>query len=61
MWVSPIPQALLDRCGLMQRACPDAGRVYRDVLIHRRDYKLNGLDQAFLTQLCAVHRECMPD
>lgn len=61
MWVSPIPQALLDRCGLVQRACPEAGRVYRDVLIHRRDYRLTELDQAFLTQLCAVRRECMPD
>ena len=36
MWVSPMPQELLDRYGLVQRECVDATREYRDVLINRK-------------------------
>lgn len=40
MWVSPIPQSILDRHGLVQRECPDNTKAYKDVLIHRRNYEL---------------------
>lgn len=60
MWVSAIPQALLDRYDLVQRPCPENPRRYKDLLIYRKDYKLTALDQAFITQLCAVRRECLP-
>ena len=39
MWVSPVPQELLDRYGLIQRSCEQNGRVYKDVMIHRRDIR----------------------
>lgn len=51
MWVSPIPNELLDRFGLIERECADNERVYKDVLICRRDYTLTALDQLFLTEV----------
>lgn len=60
MWVSPVPQALLDRYGLIQRPCPENRRVYKDLMIYRKDYKLTALDKAFVSELCRVKREIMP-
>ncbi|MGN1372464.1 MAG: LysR family transcriptional regulator [Candidatus Coproplasma sp.] len=51
MWVSPVPEDLLKRYGLVQRKCVDNGRVYRDVLIYRNDYKLSELDKQFIASL----------
>jgi len=51
MWVSPIPQKLLRRYGLVQRPCADNIRLYRDVLIHRRDYRLSELDERFIREV----------
>lgn len=51
MWVSPFASKTLRRYGLIQRECPENKRVYRDVLIHRKDYKLTDLDKKFLTEL----------
>ena len=55
MWVSPIPRALLDRYGLVEREC--AGGIYKDVFIHRKDYTPTALDNAFLEELIRVKRE----
>lgn len=57
MWASPIPEKLLSRYGLVQRLCVDNKRVYKDVLIHRRDYKLSKLDSAFVESLVRSKRE----
>lgn len=57
MWVSPIPEKLLERYGLVQRQCLDNRRVYRDVLIRRKDYALSPLDAQFLRALEDVRRE----
>lgn len=57
MWVSPIPQAVLDRYGLVQRTCEENRKIYKDVLIRRKDYKLTPLDNAFITELCRKKRE----
>lgn len=56
MWVSPIPADTLARYGLVQKACQDNRRIYRDVLIHKKDYRLTALDQAFVTELCKAKR-----
>lgn len=53
MWVSPIPEKLLKRYNLAQRPCMDNQRVYRDVLIRRRDYELTALDRRFIGELAA--------
>lgn len=57
MWVSPAPEDTLRRYGLVQRACPENQKVYRDMLIYRKDYKLTGLDQDFITELCKARRQ----
>lgn len=56
MWVSPVPQELLDRYGLIQRVCPENQRRYKDLLIHRRDYQLTELDKSFISELCQSRR-----
>ena len=57
MWVSPIPGELLERYGLTTRVCVDNCRLYRDVLIHRKDYKLTQLDNMFIDELMKAKRE----
>ncbi len=60
MWVSPTPQRLLDRYGLVQRECVDNKRVYKDVLIYRKGYRLTELDKQFITSLCEAKRRNIP-
>ena len=51
MWVSPVPTSLIKRYGLVQKPCTDNHKVYRDVLIYHKDYKLTELDRRFIEQL----------
>lgn len=57
MWISPVPNKLLERYGLVQRKCAENRKVYRDVLIYRNGYKLTPLDNAFITELCIARRK----
>jgi DNA-binding transcriptional LysR family regulator len=57
MWISPVPDKLLSRYGLVQRKCNENQKVYRDVLIYRKGYRLTSLDQAFITELCLARRK----
>lgn len=57
MWVSPVPEKLLRRFGLVQRGCTQNRRVYRDVMIHRSDYSLTSLDKDFISALCRSKRD----
>ena len=59
MWVSPLPERLLQQCHLVQRECAENQRVYRDVLIHRQDYQLTELDKRFITELTQSKRACI--
>ena len=56
MWISPVPDKLLERYGLVQKVCKQNQRVYRDMLIYRNGYRLTELDQAFITELCQARR-----
>ena len=47
MWVSPIPESVLEKNGLVQRICTDQDNRYKDVLIYRQDYKLGAFDKLF--------------
>lgn len=51
MWVSPVPQATLDRYGLVQKKCRDNKKKYNDVLIYQKGYKLTKLDKQFIDEL----------
>lgn len=57
MWVSPAPQKVLDRYGLVQKTCVDNKKIYKDVLIYRSGYKLSKLDKQFITELCESKRK----
>lgn len=57
MWVSPAPKKLLERYNLVQRKCVDNKKIYKDVLIYKKGYKLSDLDREFITQLCNSKRK----
>ena len=57
MWVSPTPQKVLDRYGLVQKRCVDNKKVYNDVLIYREGYKLSRLDGQFITKLYEARKK----
>ncbi len=56
MWVSPVPPALLDRFGLVQRACAENQRLYKDILIYKKGYSLSALDKLFIDELTRAAR-----
>jgi DNA-binding transcriptional LysR family regulator len=51
MWVSPIPKELLDRYDLIEKSCLTNKKIYRDILIYRKGYRLSGLDEKFIEEL----------
>ena len=57
MWVSPVPDDLLKRYGLVQKSCADNKRRYKDVLIYKKEYCLSALDKKFITELCNTKRK----
>ena len=57
MWVSPASQRILDRYNLVQRVCQGNEKVYKDVLIYHKGYKLTNLDKDFITALCDAKRK----
>jgi DNA-binding transcriptional LysR family regulator len=59
MWVSPVPQKMLDRYGLVQRTCRGNKKLYKDVLIYQKGYKLTKLDKEFITALDRAKKEYM--
>ncbi|MBO7295679.1 MAG: LysR family transcriptional regulator substrate-binding protein, partial [Clostridia bacterium] len=57
MWVSPASQQILDRYNLVQRVCEGNKKVYKDVLIYHKGYRLSKLDKEFITALCQAKRK----
>ena len=57
MWVSPASQQILDRYNLVQRVCEGNKKVYKDVLIYHKGYRLSKLDKDFITALCDAKRK----
>lgn len=56
MWVSPIPQKTLDRYGLVQLPCVDNDKIYKDILVYKKDYRLTDMDKSFITEVCQSRR-----
>lgn len=61
MWVSPLPKKMLERYGLAQRECTENEKIYKDVLIHKKEYRLSALDKQFVTVLCESRRKWLKD
>ena len=59
MWVSPTPTGLLNRFDLVQRKCADNNKVYKDVLIYKKGYKLSELDKKFIEELTRTKTKYM--
>lgn len=57
IWASPVPAKLLSRFNLVERTCNENQKIYKDVMIRRKDYKLTELDMAFISELCRAKRE----
>lgn len=57
MWVSPVPEKVLSRYGLCQLMCDANDRMYKDVLIRRKEYTLSDLDKKFIEMLVAAERD----
>ena len=51
MWVSPVPESLLNRYNLVQKKCRENKKLYKDILIYKKGYTLTELDRRFITQL----------
>ncbi|MBO5060746.1 MAG: LysR family transcriptional regulator [Clostridia bacterium] len=51
MWVSPPPKKILDRYNLVIKNCIDNKKIYKDVLIYKKGYKLSDLDKRFIDEL----------
>lgn len=56
MWVSPIPQELCDKYGLVQKICKSNSKTYKDVMVYRKGYKLTDLDRQFVENVCEAKR-----
>lgn len=59
MWCSPVPQKFLDRYNLVQCDCADNKKIYHDVLIYKKGYKLTSIDNEFLNELLDSKKEHM--
>lgn len=57
MWVSPIPNDVLKKYGLVQRKCPFSTKIYKDVLIFKKDYRFSELDKIFIDEICNAKRK----
>ena len=59
MWVSPVHKKTLERFDLVQRKCDENKRVYKDLLIHRKDYSHSELDNMFIEYVIKSKREVL--
>ncbi|MEZ4358496.1 MAG: LysR family transcriptional regulator [Eubacteriales bacterium] len=51
MWVSPIPQDMLKRYGLVQRRCDFPSNSYKDALIYQKKYTFSELEKKFIDKV----------
>ncbi|MBQ1988599.1 MAG: LysR family transcriptional regulator [Clostridia bacterium] len=51
MWVSPLPEDVLNKHNLIIKKSNSNTKIYKDVLIYRNDYKLTDLDNKFISHV----------
>ncbi len=51
MWMSPISEETQNKYDLVVKNSSGGSKLYRDVLIYRKGYKLTALDKAFIKQV----------
>lgn len=57
MWVSPLPQDLLQRYDLVQRRCLIPENSFKDVLIYPQGYEFKEIDKLLLNKVYEVKNE----
>jgi hypothetical protein len=57
MWVSPLPEEVLNRHNVVQKRCPGLSHKYKDVLIYRNGYHLTPIDHKFIEELDKAKKE----
>jgi len=57
MWVSPVPDELIERYELVQRKCDASNHKYKDLLIYPQGYQFSALDRQFIDKLYACKNE----
>lgn len=57
MYVSPVPEEMLERYDLVQRRCNMPNNLYKDVIFYPEDYNLSELDRRFMDMLFASKNE----
>jgi hypothetical protein len=51
MWVSPVPKDILQKYNLVSLSCRASIKVYKDVLIYRKGYRMTDLDRRFVEEV----------
>ena len=51
MWITPMSEEMLTQFGLIEKSSEDNNKIYRDVLIYRKNYKLTKLDLDFIEEV----------
>lgn len=54
MWVSPIPEEILNNNNLVQKKCSNSSVCFKDVLIAKSDYQFSAYASRFLESLQQV-------
>ncbi len=57
MWMSPTPEDVKEKYGLVVKQCKGNKKIYRDVLIYRSGYKLTELDNAFIGKVVEARKK----
>lgn len=57
MWVTPLPEKVLRKHGLVQIPCPDNRYQYHDILIYHEDYPFRGYAEQFYNILLQTRDE----
>ena len=61
MWSEPVSNDILLKFGLVQKKCVGNGKIYKDMLLRKKDYRLSELDNAFISELCLAKRKCFSE
>lgn len=59
MWVSPLPNNILEKYDLVQKKCKCNNKIYKDVLIYSNGYRFTELDNIFISEVCKSKRQIL--
>lgn len=57
MWVSPLPEEILERYNLFQKPCEDYRRQMKDIYIYPKGYQMTQYEEMFLQEVYRVAEE----